>query len=255
MPIRTLLVDDEPLARSNLRSLLSKHDSVEVVGECSNGKEALQFLSATPIDLVFLDVQMPEMDGFQVLEALDCPQMPAIIFVTAFDEHAIRAFDVSATDYLLKPVDDERFARALRRAKDALARREFGEIEVRVASLLSQREPERKFPSRLLVKTHSRVFFVPVDDIDYIEAEDYYSALHIGTKTHLLREPIKELESRLDPSLFVRVHRSTIVNVRRIKELRNLPGGGHSVHLIDGTVLRLSRARWERMREFLAGAR
>lgn len=255
MRIRTAIIDDEPLARRSLRALLKPHADFQIVSECPNGREALSFLKANPVDLVFLDIQMPEVDGFQVLEHLDVERLPLIIFVTAFDEFAIKAFDVCATDYLLKPVDDKRFSQALQRAKSSIERHDSRDVESRMLKLLEQRDQlskkSTKYPKRLLIRTNSRVFFLQVEDVDYIEAEDYYSAIHVGTKTHLLREPIKELEERLDPNDFVRIHRSAIVNVQRIKELRNLPSGGHAVFLHDGTELRLSRSRWEQVKQRL----
>jgi len=250
--IRTAIVDDEPLARRNVRSLLKTHPEFEIVSECASGGEAVSMLRETQVDLLFLDIQMPEVNGFQVLEQLDSERMPVIVFVTAFDEFAIRAFEVSATDYLLKPVDDKRFSQALCRAKGLLEKKDLREVERRMLALLDKRdEPvaDNKYCKRLLIRTHARVFFLQVEDIDYIEAQDYYSALHVGAKMHLLREPIKDLEARLDPNEFVRIHRSAIVNVKRIKELRALANGGHAVHLVDGTTLKLSRSRWETLRQ------
>jgi len=250
MSIRTLIVDDETLARRNLRALLKGYPEFEIVAECGSGQEALDVLKANPIDLLFLDVQMPEMSGFQMLERLDTARLPFTIFVTAFDEYAIKAFEVNAADYLLKPVDDKRFEKSLTRAK-SLIEKGTDELDKRIAKLLDDRDTSSRFSKRLLIRTASRVFFLAVDDIDYITAEDYYSALHVGSRTHLLREPIKDLEARLDPSVFVRIHRSAIVNTHRVLELRTSSTGGHSVHLKDGTALRLSRAGWERMKQML----
>jgi two-component system LytT family response regulator len=199
-----------------------------------------------------LDVQMPSMDGFQVLENLDTPKMPAIVFVTAFDQFAVKAFEVCAVDYLLKPVDDRRFEQALKRVKASIASPALTEDDARLTKLLTERSGDVEYPSRLLIRTNSRVLFLSVDDIDYIEAEDYYVGLHVGAKTHLLREPMSVLETRLDPRRFLRIHRSVIVNIGRIKELRTLPSGGHSVHLTDGKALRLSRSRWTQVKEILA---
>lgn len=251
MALRTLIVDDEPLARRNIRSLLKSHPEFEIVGECGSGMEALDIMREHPVDLLFLDVQMPELDGFQVLGRIDTEKVPAVVFVTAFDEYAIKAFEVSAVDYLLKPVDDKRFEQALSRSKAMLARQDSSLVEARLISLLERRS-ESTYCSRFLIRTSSRVFFVPVEEIDYIEAQDYYSALHVGAKTHLLREPIRDLQARLDPKEFVRIHRSAIVNVRRIKELRAVPSGGHVVCLTNGTVLRLSRSRWDFVKKSLA---
>jgi two-component system LytT family response regulator len=251
-------VDDEPLARKHLRILLKAHPEFEVT-ECNNGFEAVAKLNAQPADLVFLDIQMPQMNGFEVLASLDSP-LPVVIFVTAFDQFAIRAFEVNAIDYLLKPVDVARFEQALSRAKANLEQKGLGELERRLVALLASREAERNQPAaepthlrRLQVRSGPRLLFVEVRDIDYIEANDYYSALHVGAKTHLLREPMKDLEAKLDPTQFVRVHRSAIVNIRRVRELRHRPGGSYSVVLIDGTCLKLSRARWEQVQAALSG--
>ena len=251
MSIRTLLIDDEPLARRNLRALFKSHPDFEIVAECGSGQEALAVLKANPIDLMFLDVQMPEMTGFQMLEKLDAPRLPFTIFVTAFDEYAIKAFEVNAADYLLKPVDDKRFERSLSRAK-ALIGKGSDEVEKRILKILNDRDASSKYSKRLLIRTNSRVFFLEVDEIDYITAEDYYSALHVGVRKHLLREPIRDLEARLDPSIFVRIHRSAMVNIRRVKELRTLGEGGHVAQLIDGTSLRISRTGWERLQQTLS---
>jgi two-component system, LytTR family, response regulator len=253
--IRTIIVDDEPLARRNLRGLLKQHPEFEVVAECPSGEDALSVLRSRAIDLMFLDIQMPEMNGFQVLEKLETEQMPVIIFATAFDEFAIQAFEVSATDYLLKPIEDKRFAQTIERVKSLVQRRSDGDVERRMLDLLEKKDrrssENSRYSSRLLIRTHSRVLFVSVDEIDYIESEDYYSAVHVGAKTHLLRETMKELESRLDPRIFLRIHRSAIVHIGRIKELRQTDSGGHNVHLEDGTVLPLSRSRWDAVRSAL----
>ena len=250
MPIKTAIVDDEPLARRNLRALLKPFHEFEVVSECRNGNEALDLLKTQVVDLLFLDIQMPGLDGFQVIEQLDTERLPVIVFVTAFDEFALKAFEASATDYLLKPVDQRRFEQTLSRVKALLAKsgREGGD---RLLKLLSKRDPSSSYPSRLVVKSASRITFLDVDEIDYITADDYYSSLHIGPKTHLLREPMKNLESRLDPSVFVRVHRSAIVNMRRVKELRRIDDSGYAVVLGDGTQLRISRSRWAHVESLL----
>ncbi len=258
MSFRTAIVDDEPLARRNLRSLLKSHSDFEIVAECGNGRDAIVAVNLQKIDLLFLDIQMPEIDGFQVIEKLEGERLPVIIFVTAFDEFAVKAFEVNATDYLVKPVDERRFIQTMAKVRTLLSRRDFREVEGRLLALLDRRDQFAgagpRYSQRLLVRTNSRVSFLRVEDIDYIEADDYYSSLHVGAKMHLVREPLKNLEARLDPKEFLRIHRSAIVNVKRIKELRTLPGGGHAVHLLDGTVLKLSRARWDAVRSVLCAS-
>ncbi len=268
--VRVLVVDDEPLARRTLRVLLGEDAEVEVVGEAGNGAEAVELIRTLAPDLVFLDVQMPEMDGFAVLRALEPGQVPAVVFVTAFDEHAVRAFDSEAADYLLKPFDDERFARALARAKARIGDRRVRELASRLAAALSPAAPaapvaepapprpaapaaEPKYADRLVLKDTGRITFVDVAAIDWIEADDYVVKLHAGAKTHLLREPLRDLERRLDPRRFARIHRSTIVNIGSVKELQPYFHGDYVVIMRDGTRLRLARTRRDRL-EALLGA-
>lgn len=253
MSYRTAIVDDEPLARRNLRSLLKPHKEFEIIAECKSGEEALALVNSTPIDVLFLDVQMPEMDGFQVIERLNTTHMPVIVFVTAFDQFAIKAFEVSALDYLLKPVDQVRFEQALRRAQRQLDGSDVDKVAKRLSVLLAAHsEGQTSYARRLLVKNGPKISFLPVDDIDYIEASDYYAALHVGAKVHLLRESMKDLEARLDPNVFLRIHRSAIVNVARIKELRHVGSGAYTVHLEGGTSLKTSRSRCEQIQTLLA---
>jgi two-component system LytT family response regulator len=245
-PIRTLIVDDEPLARRSLQLLLAGDPAIEVVGECKNGREAVARLSDDALDLVLLDVQMPGIDGFEVLARLPPARLPAVVFVTAHDRHALRAFEVAAVDYLLKPFDNARFARALARAKDAIRLGHARQLTQRLLTTLGGmvgRPPPDAGPDRLVVRDGSRVIVVPASDIDWIEAEDYYAGVHVGARVHLVREPLRDLEQRLQPRQFVRVHRSALVNVARIRELRPLPRGESEVVLRDGTRLRLSRGR------------
>jgi two-component system, LytTR family, response regulator len=224
--IRALIVDDEPLARSNLAILLRTDPQVEVASECGSGIEALQEIRRTNPDLVFLDVQMPECDGFDVLEMLGAQLPPAIIFVTAYDQYALRAFEAGALDYLLKPFDNARFARALERAKQKIASQD--------------NRPPRI--DRLAVKGVGQVAFVKVFEIDWIEAADYYACLHVGTKQHLLRRSMAELEADLDPGIFCRIHRSSIVNLDRVRGLKLNEDGEYDVVLETGERLRLSRS-------------
>ena len=223
--VRTLVVDDEALARSNLTVLLRRDPDIEIIGECSSGADALAEIRSTHPDLLFLDVQMPECDGFDVLELLGRDLPPAIIFVTAYDQYALRAFETGALDYLLKPFDNSRFHRALARAKERLARG------------VAPYQP----PERVVVKSAGQIVFVKVSDIDWIEAADYYACLHVGAKTHLLRRTMAELEQEFDPRMFCRIHRSAIVNLDRVHSLKLNEDGDHEVVLENGTTLRLSR--------------
>ena len=252
--IKTLIVDDEPLARRNLRVLLDREPHIEILEECRNGREAVKAINTLAPDLIFLDIQMPEMDGFDVLARVGPEHIQAIIFVTAFDKYALKAFDVHALDYLLKPFDDERFARALERAKSQIAAREINQLSERLLALLEEREAEHKgakrderYLTRLMIRASSRVMLLKVDEIDFIEADGNYAKLHAGRKTHLLREKMNDLEGRLDPAKFVRIHRSVIVNLDRIKELHPHFNGDYVVVLEDGRQLRLSRTRREHL--------
>ena len=252
--IKTLIVDDEPLARRNLRVLLEKDPQIEIVDECRNGREAVKAINTLSPDLIFLDIQMPEMDGFDVLARTGPEHIQAIIFVTAFDQYALKAFDVHALDYLLKPFDDERFAHALQRAKTQIEAREINRLSKRLLALLEERESERKgseetekYLTRLMIKDAGRVMLLKVDEIDFIEADGNYAKVHAGRKSHLLREKMNELEARLDPAKFVRIHRSIIVNLERIKEMHPHFNGDYIVVLEDGRKLRLSRTRREHL--------
>ncbi len=256
--LRVLIVDDEVLARTTLRILLGADAEVALVGECANGREAVSRIHELEPDLVLLDVQMPGMDGFEVLQEVDPECLPAVIFVTAYDAHALRAFEVHALDYLLKPFSDERFHRALARAKEHIRRGQVHALTRRLMDMLQAGEalppaapsPAEAAPApleRIALKEAGRVTFIGVEDIDWIEADDYYVQLHVAGRSHLLREPLRELEARLPPRRFVRIHRSTIVNVSRVKGLHPLVHGEAEVILRDGTVLRLSRSRREQL--------
>jgi two-component system LytT family response regulator len=237
--IRALIVDDEPLARSNLKVLLQRDKDIESIQECGSGAEAVAQIRATRPDLVFLDVQMPECGGFDVLEILKGDEsLPVIVFVTAYDEYALRAFDAGALDYLLKPFDDARFHLAMQRARQNLA----------------AKDPAPAETPRLEVRSAGKVAYVRIPDIDWVEAADYYVCLHVGTKSHLLRKSMAELEQELDARIFCRIHRSTIVNLRKISALKVDAAGEHEVILDSGQKLRLSRRFRKdlqlRMREF-----
>jgi two-component system LytT family response regulator len=240
--IRTLIVDDEPLALEKLALLLADEADVEIIGECGDGVAAVEAIEKLAPDLVFLDVQMPELDGFEVLAALDVERMPAIIFVTAYDRYALQAFDVRAIDYLLKPFDRARLRRALGRARREIERERAGELNVELKNLLADLKAKPKKLERLVIKSGGRVFFLRVEEIDWIESAANYVQLHVGRETHLLRETINTLAARLDPDKFLRIHRSTIVNLERIREMQPWFHGCYVVILSDGTELRSSRS-------------
>ena len=241
-------MDDEPLARERIRGLLAEDADVEVIGECSDGKEAVESIRRLAPDLVFLDVQMAEMDGFSVLDEVG-DRIPAVIFVTAYDQHALKAFEVHALDFLLKPFDRERFWQAVARIKDHLQFATPGVLNQRILSLLEDlRRPQPGHVDRLALKTGGRVSFLRADEIDWIEGEGNYARLHVAKQSHLIRETMNQLESRLDPSRFLRIHRSTIVNTERIKEIQPLFNGAYGVLLKDGTRLTLSRGYRDRLR-------
>ena len=250
-PIRVLLVDDEPLAREMIREMLKDDPEVEVVGECVNGREAVEAIQEHNPDLIFLDVQMPEVGGFEVLEALKTVTVPHVIFVTAYDQYAVRAFEVHALDYLLKPFDSERFESAWRRAKMHILATRNGEMDQRILAILEELKAGSKYLERLVIKSGGRVFFLDTDDIDWIEAEGNYVSVHTGKKSHLLRETISSLEAQLDPKKFLRIHRSSIVKIDRIKELQPWFHGEYRVILLDGTQLTLSRNYRENLQEAL----
>src|SRR6266853_4356005 len=237
--IRALVVDDEPLARSNVTVLLRRDPDVDLLGECSSGNAAVAEIRRTRPDLVFLDVQMPECDGFDVLELLGSAAPPAIVFVTAYDEYALRAFDAGALDYLLKPFDDARFRRALERAK---------------ATLASSMQSRQRAAERLMVKEPGQVTFVKVAEIDWVEAANYYACLHVGARIHVLRRSLSELEAELSPSKFCRIHRAAIVNLDRIRGLEATTDGEYEVVLDSGARLRVSR-RFRRRLQSRLGVR
>jgi two-component system LytT family response regulator len=239
--IRTLIVDDEPLGRERIRSLLRQDPDIEVVGECGDGRQAIAAIDDLQPDLLFLDVQMPEIDGFAVLEAIRPERMPSVVFVTAYDRYAVKAFEVHALDYLLKSFDRDRFQAAVGRAKDRVRRARDGQVTDRLAGLLESLQERQKFLARILVRSSARIIFLPVDELDWAEAADNYVRLHAGKDAHLVRETLQAFARRLDPATFLRIHRSTLVNVNRIRELRPLFHGDYAVRLKDGTELTLSR--------------
>jgi two-component system LytT family response regulator len=251
--IRALIVDDEALARERIRTLLEDDAEVEIAGERADGRDALAAIKAEAPDLLFLDVQMPEMNGFDVLAALAAEdvRLPVVIFVTAYDQYALNAFDVHALDYLLKPFDRERFQKALQRAKAQIEHERKGELGQQLLSLLADLKPEPKTLERLVIKASGRVFFLRADEIDWIESAGNYVRLHVGRDAHLLRETMNILEAKLNPAKFLRVHRSSIVNVERIKELHPLFRGEYVIVLRDGTRLTSGRAYRNKLQELL----
>lgn len=242
MTIRAVIVDDEPLARRRIRSLLVEAEDVEVIAECTNGKEAIQAIEESPPDLLFLDIQMPELDGFDVLQAIGVGHVPVVIFVTAYDQFALRAFEAHALDYLLKPFDDERFEAALQRARERIRQQQGGDLDRRLRALLEEVRGDRGYLQRLVVPTGHRSVFIRTEEIDWIEAERNYIRLHVGGRAYQLRENLSRIESALDPTTFCRIHRSTIVNIDRIQAVESLFRGEYLVVLHDGTKLTSGRS-------------
>ena len=243
---RVVIVDDEPLARQRIADQLAHEDGVDVVGEASNGLQAVEKIRSLHPDLVFLDVQMPGMDGLDVVDTVGADEMPLTIFTTAFDQYALKAFDRAAVDYLLKPFDDERFSQAFRRVRKELELREVDRIAHRLRDLLEEDQEEqhsREYLDRITVESRGQLRVVPVANIDYITASGPYAELHAGGRTYAVRERMQILEEQLDPAVFFRVHRSAIVRVDRIDAMLRAAGGDYSVRLKDGTVLSVSRSR------------
>ena len=256
--IRALIVDDEPVARQTIRVLLRNDPDVTVVGECANGPSAIESIRRESPDLLFLDVQMPGMNGFEVLKALKQERLPAIIFTTAYDQYALRAFEVHALDYLLKPFDDDRFAESLDRARNLIVGHKMEEMSRQLLDLLERFEMKERlvhqpppsaerYLSRFMIKSTGRVIVLDVDLVDLIEAEGNYVSIHAEGKKHLLREKMNALESQLDPSMFARIHRSTIIRTDRIKSLKPLFNGDYVVTMMDGKEFTLSRTYREKV--------
>ncbi|HEU4893031.1 MAG TPA: LytTR family DNA-binding domain-containing protein [Vicinamibacterales bacterium] len=252
--IKVLVADDEPLARERLSGLLSQEPDIEVVGQARDGEEAVTAIHDDSPDLVFLDVQMPQMSGFDVIEAVGSDKMPLVIFVTAYDQHALKAFQVRALDYLLKPFDRERFKDALGRARKQLERDENGDLGRRLLALVKDLRRDQPKSDRLVVKSGGRLFFLRTDEIDWVEAAGNYVRLHVGPGSHLLRETMNAIEGRLDPDKFFRIHRSRIVNMERIQELQPWLNGEYAVLLRTGTRLTLSRGYREKLQDRLGRA-
>lgn len=249
--IKALIVDDEPLARERLASLLTAEPDIEIVGQCRDGEEAVTAIEDVSPNLVFLDVQMPLMSGFDVIESVGSARMPLVIFVTAYDQHALRAFQVQALDYLLKPFDRERFSAALQRARTQLEREETGDLGRRLMALVKDLRKDQPRAERLVVKSSGRLYFLRADEIDWVEAAGNYVRLHVGTTAHLIRETMTAIEGRLDPEKFFRIHRCRMVNMERIQELQPWLNGEYSVVLRTGARLTLSRGYREKLQERL----
>jgi two-component system LytT family response regulator len=259
-PIRALIVDDEPLARERLHELLDEAPGVTVIGDAEDGPEALAAIQEQDPDLVFLDVQMPGMSGIDVIEKIGPDQMPVTVFVTAYDQYAIKAFDLAAVDYLLKPFDDERFEQALTRAREQIASQEDEAISERLLRLLQERDPslleeesarDEPYLERIAVQGRGKARIVPVDDLTHITADGSYAELHTTEDTYVIRERMKTLAARLDPDAFVRVHRSAIVRLDEIELILRGGGGDYAVRLNDGTRLSVSRSRIDELQDRL----
>jgi two-component system LytT family response regulator len=245
--IRALIADDEPLARKGVQAMLKGETDVAIIGESADGLQTVAAIQEKSPDLVFLDVQMPGLDGFGVIERVGVENMPVVIFVTAYDLHALRAFQVHAIDYLLKPLNVERFHIALDRARALLQRQQFAEVNEKLTSLLNTLRANRAYPERFIIKSLGSIEVVKVSDLDWIEAEGDYVRLHAQGKSHLLREKISALETQLDPAMFARIHRSIIVRLDRIVTLRPQNNGDHMILLRDGRKLALSRTYHDRV--------
>jgi len=250
MTLGTMIVDDEPLARDLLRALLTEHKDIQIVAQCSDGEEAIAHLQAKPVDLLFLDVQMPEVDGFEVARRVGLQRLPPTIFVTAYHEHAVRAFDIHAVDYLTKPVNAERLALALDRVREKIAAKAALLTQEQFAAVLSglrSGEESKSYAARFLVKDGEKEILLPVEKVDWVEAAEYYCCLHSGARSYMLRETISDLSARMDPKEFVRIHRSAIVNLDRIEEIYREGTAQGSIRLTGGQMLKMSKAGRERL--------
>ncbi len=245
------MVDDEPLAREKVIDFLRNEADIEVIGEATNGLEALEKIKAERPDLVFLDINMPELNGFEILEQLEDDENPLVVFVTAYDEHAVKAFEYAAADYLLKPFDRDRFYQALESARARQPSKEDDQLKAKVLDIVANLSQQNRFRERIVVKSEGRVIFVNTREIDWIEAAGNYARLHVGEEAHLIRETMIGLERKLSPEDFVRIHRSAIVNVHRISEMQPLFHGEYLVILKGGTQLTLSRCYRENLQRLL----
>jgi two-component system, LytTR family, response regulator len=238
MKIRATIIDDEPLARKRIRRLLAEEQDITVIDECATGREAIEVIRETSPDLLFLDIQMPEVGGFDVLQSIHAERMPAVIFITAYDQHALKAFEVHALDYLLKPFKEERFKQALERARTQLAK---GGGVLGLAALIGKLRAERSYLTRFMIKSANRVVFIKANEVDWIESAANYALLHAGDKTHIVRETMQALEIKLCPKTFQRISRSVIVNLEHVKELQPMGKGQYVIILFSGKQLNMSR--------------
>jgi two-component system LytT family response regulator len=249
MLLNTLIADDEPLARERLRMLLAEDKEIDVAGECRNGREVVAALKQKRHDVLFLDIEMPGSDGFEVVEQIGAAQMPATVFVTAHNHYAVKAFEVHALDYLTKPVEPARLKSALLRVKERIASQAAlmtqEQLKSMLAALGTGAVERKEYPKRLLVPNVAKDSFVNVDEIEWIEAADYYACLHVGTKSLMLRETIKQLAETLDPGRFVRVHRSAIVNIDHVREILREGRSEGWVLLSNGRKLKMSKTGWQ----------
>ena len=239
--IRAVIADDEPAGRRAIHLLLSKDPEIEIVGQARSGEETVHTILKSQPDLLFLDVQMPEIDGFEVLQAIGVGRVPAVVFVTAYDQFALRAFEAHALDYLLKPYDDERFAAALQRARERIRQHQQGDVDRRLLALLKEARGDRGYVQRLVVPSGQRSVFIRAEQIDWIEAERNYVRLHVGGQSYLLRENVSRIAASLDPAAFCQIHRSTIVNIDRIQAVESLSNAEYLIVLHDGTKLSSGR--------------
>ncbi len=237
--IKLIIIDDEPVARNIIKKFLAGENDFEIIGECGNGEDAVSMIIELKPDLIFLDIQMPEMDGFEVINAVGTKNIPYIIFVTAYDQYAIKAFEINAVDYLLKPFDKERFLNSINRAKDIINSK--NDIKTQIKDLIENMNKNQKIMERILIKSGGKIFFLKTDEISWIEAAAYYVKLHFGKDSYLIRETLNNMENKIDPSKFIRIHRSYIVNIEFIKELQPWFKNKYVVILKDGTKLNLSR--------------
>jgi two-component system, LytTR family, response regulator len=250
-PLRLLIVDDEPLARAGMHRLLADDAEIDVVGECGDGAEAVVAIVEMQPDAVLLDIKMPELSGLDVVRTVGVDQMPLVVFITAYDEHALRAFELHALDYLLKPFDDERFAATIARLKQTFRTRAAAQLSEKLLHVLQDTPKSTRYLPRLVVRDNGRTLLLRTTDVEWIEAADYYAKIHIAGKSHLLRETMNELEARLDPDVFFRVHRSAIVNLEKVKEIQPYTRGEHVVIMHSGAKVRLSRGRRDKLEELL----
>jgi two-component system LytT family response regulator len=264
--IDTLIVDDEALARRGLKLRLDRYEDINVVGQCSNGREALSAIPELNPDLVFLDIQMPGMDGFDVVRQLQGDDMPMVVFATAFDQYAIKAFDVHAVDYILKPLDDDHLSRALQRVRDQLTQRNDASDKQRLLEVISDItgkapsemeklledgvSPAKQYPEKIAIKDAGEITLVPLTDIEWVDAAGDYMCIHAAGQIHIMRTTMKQLESQLDPALFQRVHRSTLVNLNRVDKICSHINGEYNLVLKGGTRLKMSRSYKDKIQRF-----